>query len=141
MGRAMRIRTECSVRRKPTRSGNCRSGSCRRRGFGLGKLYAELLKYLSNYFVVELRAVPLLEHGKRRLLAAYLGCKHALRETRRTACLLGFPAYLWTKICHAYYYGLYLPKTQGRVINSYQPIYQLLNSLLIILFISLYLDR
>lgn len=138
VGRTKRIRAEAGFSPARIRQRRCRSCS-RSRAFLLWNLYLELSEYLSDNLVVQLRPVPLLEHGKRRLLAAYFGCKHALRKPRAAPRLLRFSADLWTEIYHAYYYGLFYSESQRLIINTYQQIYKLLDDLLIIMFISSYL--
>ena len=60
----------------------------------------ELLRQLLYDLVVELCPVALLEHRKRRLLAADFDRKLALSQTRLAASQLHFLAKLWTQVFH-----------------------------------------
>lgn len=71
----------------------------------LRKLYAKLLAQLFDDFIVQLRSITLLEHGKGGLLTTHFGCKHALRKPRFTTGFLYLSADLWTQICHGTYYA------------------------------------
>ena len=73
-------------------------------GWGLGgwerERNIELLRKLLDYVVVELRPGSLLEHGKRRLLAADFGRKLALGQPRLAARQPNLFAELWIKVFH-----------------------------------------
>lgn len=70
------------------------------------ELNLELRADLLDGLVIELRAISLLDHGNRRLLATDFGSKPALRQTRGNAGLSHLTANLWAQIYHGAYYGL-----------------------------------
>ena len=91
--RTTRIRTKSACRKANvgSRWGFMPNGGCRERK-------VELLRQLLNDLVVELCPVALLEHRKRRLLAADFDRKLALSQTRLAASQLHFLAKLWTQV-------------------------------------------
>ncbi len=86
--------------------GGGRGGAGGRRSGGEGN--AEALGQLFHHFGAQLGGAALLEHGKRRLLAADFGGKDLLRETRLAAGITKLETDFWTKgLQRVVYYGLY----------------------------------
>ena len=87
----------------------------------------ELLGECPDDIVVQLRAVALLKHGERGLLAADFGGKYALREACRTARLLHFQAELWTQIRHRGILWTFFSRLTRGELSTNQQDYQLIN--------------
>lgn len=83
----------------------------------LRKLYAKLFAKLLDDFIIQLRSITLLEHGKSGLLATHFGSKQTLRKPSLAASFLYLTADFWTQICHGTYYALEQPFRQE---GSYQ---------------------
>lgn len=81
--------------------------------FGRRQFQAELLRYLSNHFVVEFRAVAIFEHRKSRLLAADFLRERTLRNATRAPLIPHLYAKFSAKICHGPYYPLFSFPFQG----------------------------
>ena len=96
--------------------------------FSLRQRHAELLRQFADNLVVQLRAVALFKHRKRRLLATDFGGKYALRQLRSAASIPDFETDTWTESCHGGYYGLYLINLQGVKYQQYKHIYQHINN-------------
>jgi hypothetical protein len=77
--------------------------------------------------VVQFRAVALLEHGQRRLLAAYFGGKRTLGKPGFAPRIPEPETYVWIEIRHVAYYPISRMPFQQAIINNYQQVYKLIN--------------
>ena len=87
---------------------------CRPAGALLPQLNAHFLCQLADNLVIQLRPVALLEHRKRRLLAADFSRNLTLRKLRHATRVTDLSADVWIQVCHGrVLWTLFLSTSRG----------------------------